>query len=242
MFCISIVCVFGQKMGSGKERVSVTEENITTTTTTIKAEPKPRVYNNEFHISLVGPTGDAADDDNGVGTGFGAGFTFYKPIRSVKNLSLLWGFDLSFNPTSADFKEDFEDLEDMGVDITYPLYINMPFRFGANYTYPITPVIGVFGEAALGFNLSFITPFKVEVEEYERSVNYTPAAGFFYGAKFGVLFDRKYSLGVNFNHLGTYKYAITEEGYDFDGEEYRREYKSSKMSIGNWMLSLGIRF
>jgi hypothetical protein len=236
MFCISVLCVFGQKTGSGKERVSVTEENVTTTMTVTESEPQ--AYNTEFHISLATPTDDAADDDVGAGTGFSAGFTFYKPIRSVKNLSFLWGFDILYNPTSSDYKEDIEEGLSNDIDITYSAYLNAPIKFGLGYAYPVTPAVSIFGEAALGGNLSYITPFKVEAGGYESKISFAPAFGFYYGAKFGVLFSGKYSLGVSFNNLGTYKYEITSE--DPDGDE--TEYKTDKLSIGSTMFSVGIRF
>jgi hypothetical protein len=238
-FCICAVCVFGQKSGSGKERV--TDIDVRTTEVVTRQE-QPEQYNTEFHISLVKPTDDMADEETGVGTGFGAGFTFYKPIRSVENLSFLWGFDISFNPTSSDYKKEFEEYEDSGVDVTYSNYLNLPIRFGLNYTYPITSGIGIFGEAAIGGNLSYITPFKAEVGDYESTISFTPAFGVFYGVKFGVLFNGKYSLGVSFNNHGTYKYEIKEKGYDSYGGEYEEEYKSDKLSNGSLMFSAGIRF
>ena len=124
------------------------------------------------------------------------------------------------------------DSKGYGIDVTYPAYLNLPVTIGGNYNTLLIPntSVNIYGEAAIGVNVSYITPTEV-IENF--NVSFDPAFGFCYGIEAGIVLNDMVNIGVRYNNLGTYKYNYKIN--DVKG-------KTGKMELSNTVLVLGIRF
>lgn len=199
-----------------------------------------------FHISGVFPTGDFGDDAMNLNKaghaafGFGLGFKHYSTLP-VENLFWTIGIDAYYNGLQNDMKDYYED-HYKSADITFNKYINLPVTVGINYTLPVTDVFGLYGEFGLGPNLSWITPDKVKYKNSgEVTTTYKPAVGFAYGIEAGFVFKQKYTLGLKYFNLGSYRYKSTET-QKVDGSKYKTKDKTNRQPISHITLILGIKF
>jgi opacity protein-like surface antigen len=209
----------------------------------------------QFHVGLALPQGDFGDGNekkeffmsDGVGfaaTGFNIGYKYYNPL-SVEKLSLVFGLDVFYNGLNSDAKDEWGDDD---ADISWPAYLNIPVTIGLNYAHPINEAISIYGEFALGVNFSKITNFHTEYsdDDYqsESTYKYDAAFTFCYGLEAGVFINKKFSIGLRYNQLGSHKFKGKKEWYyeqyDDEGDD---KFKFGKaLSISNLSLSVGILF
>ena len=124
-----------------------------------------------------------------------------------------------------------------------------------NYVIPLKENIKLYGEAAIGGNFSMVTKMGGYLNEtnyggskdYDDKTTYTPALGFAFGLECGVFINEKFSIGLRYSNLGSYKYKYKhnrEEIYQ-NGESIPSsdEGKYSKaLSITNISICLGLLF
>jgi len=224
----------------------------------------------QFHIGLAFPSGKFADGDVDRGDsynldkgfaamGFKAGYKYYSPLQS-ENLSLVFGIEAFYNGLNSEFKDQFDDLIHHNIysDITFPMYFNFPVTLGLNFAVPLQENLKLYGEAAIGGNLSLITKTVLNLSHsfsnfdfYNESVTtVTPVFGFTYGLEAGFFIGDKYSIGLRYSDLGSYKYKTkTEHEYRYvysDRTEYRNETEKDKarkaLPITVFSLCFGVLF
>lgn len=208
----------------------------------------------QIHVGAAIPIGDFGGGDikkNSIGskygfagTGFNVGAKYYHPIASAKNLSLIFGLDFYYNGLNSDMKDLKEEAEDDETEIKLPSYINIPLTGGVNYSYPINNNLSIFGEAIIGVNYSKMTSWKEEESDYESETSFDAAFGFSYGLEAGILINKKYSISVRYNNLGSYNYKgkYTEIYEDEEESEKFKKAFDKKKSISNITIAVGVNF
>jgi hypothetical protein len=205
----------------------------------------------EFHVGVVLPQGDFADDNlencflNSEGfsgcaaTGFNLGYKYYSPL-SVSYLSLVFGLDGFYNGLSDDFKDA---VDETGAISSWPAFLNFAATAGLNLACPVSDGLSIYGEVVGGFNWSKMTDMKGTSEDsyYNRvsaKVTFDSGFGFCYAFGGGILINKQFSIGLRYNDLNSYKYKMKAKE---DGKNAGTE-KTSKLSITNLTITLGILF
>lgn len=202
----------------------------------------------QFHVGLAFPTGKFGDgderrDDLTDGKGFAAmGFTIgykrYNPVN-VENLSWVIGIQAFYNGLNSDYKDEAED--DWN-DVTFMKYLNLPVTAGLNYAFPLAAGIKLYGEGALGMNFSMPTKYSLADSRsnyQDVDIKVTPQFGFAYALEGGVFINNKYSVGLRYNHLGTYKYKYE---VDYETASSTKEKYDKALPITNLTLCFGFLF
>ena len=201
----------------------------------------------QFHAGLSFPTGDFGDDDpksekgGAASMGFNIGYKYYSPLPNPY-LSLVFGIDIFYNDLTGDEKDRWEkNYKDY--DISFSKYINAPISGGLNFTYPATEKIGVYGEFALKLNTSWLTPLTIEHNSSGAEVKqkYDPAFKICYGLEGGILINKRYTIGLQYNQFGTYKYKY-KQTVEYNGNKDSEKDKTGKRPISNVTLAFGIKF
>jgi hypothetical protein len=213
---------------------------------TVKSSPvKPLLSTQGFsgfhlHAGLFLPQGNFAEN---AATGYNLGAKVYSPIASVKGLSWFIGADVYYNAMQTEALEQLiEDNEENGYDVTSPKILNIPVLGGVNYTYSLNETIGLYGELGLGLNVSKFTDLKISDEESSETYKYDIVTGFAYGLEAGILLKGKYTIGVRYNNLGSYKLK-GKYVYEYDGDIMTDEkFTDNKISISGIALTVGILF
>ncbi|MBQ9417859.1 MAG: outer membrane beta-barrel protein [Bacteroidales bacterium] len=206
------------------------------------------------------------DKEGGAGLGFNFGGTYKFKMDGVEGLSIVAGFDLFYNTLNSDTKEFVEEIEDIrdtaysDYSVSWPHYINLPITLGANYTVPLSRSVALYGEAALGLNLRFITPYEEEVtyksnsynyqyygfKESEYEQNYNVATTFAFRLAAGLTFNERYSLEVGYYALGAAKVKSDDSAkvrfVDGTSDSYDDKFKGRKVNPTQLTLRLGISF
>lgn len=202
----------------------------------------------QFHVGAVFPTGKFNDgnartegftDGKGFATpGFTIGYKRYNPL-GVENLSWVLGFQAYVNFINSDLKDDTED--DGWKDVKYPIYLNFPATVGLNYAIPLSEKVSLYGEGVIGANLSLPTNFSLENRAGYQDMKYkiTPAVRFAFAFEGGLFINKKYSLGVRYNHLGSYKYKYEIE---YETAATKKDKFDRKLPITNVSLYVGFLF
>jgi len=202
----------------------------------------------QFHAGLVFPSGKFGDGDenredfySGKGfaaTGFTIGYKSYNPLE-VENLSWVFGIQAFYNGINSDYKDKVED--DGWDDITFPKYLNFPATIGLNYAVPLTPTAKLYGEGAVGTNFSLPTKYsRADKPGYQdMDIKITPAFGFAYALEGGLFINNKYSVGLRYNNLGSYKYKYE---VDFETAATQKEKYRKALPITNISLCVGLLF
>ncbi|MDR1436700.1 MAG: outer membrane beta-barrel protein, partial [Candidatus Symbiothrix sp.] len=156
---------------------------------------------------------------------------------SAEKLSLVFGLDVFYNGLNSDLKDEWADDDE---DVSWPVYLNIPVTLGLNYAHPVNEAISLYGEFALGVNFSKITNYHEEWtdydgEEYEATLKFDPAFKFCYGLEAGVFINKKYSIGLRYNQLGSHK-------FEYKNEDKKKDKFDKALSISNLSLSVGILF
>jgi hypothetical protein len=203
----------------------------------------------QFHAGFVFPNGKFADGDekrddffDGKGfasTGFTIGFKQYNPLSATEGLSWVWGIEAYYNGVNSDYRDAVDDTG--WDDVTFPKYLNFPLTVGINYAIPINEKAKIYGEAALGGNFSLPTVFKLGDRSgyQDMEIKVTPAFGFAYGIEGGLFINNKYSIGLRYNNLGSYKYKYEIEYEDADSKKDKYD---KALPITNISLSVGLLF
>ena len=200
-----------------------------------------------FKIGISFPgddlTNEKKNDFGEVGTGLVFGLKSYKSLETtLPNLWLVYGAELYYNGLSSDTKDDIEDEYDSSVDITFPMFFNLPVTIGCNYTMPLQNSLSIYGELAAGLNISYITKLKYEEGKDFDEYIFDTAVGFCYGLEAGLIINEKFHIGIRFNNLGSYKYKYENTYTDYYGDEETDKGKWNKLDVTNTALVLGIRF
>lgn len=215
----------------------------------------------QLHAGVSFPMGDFGsgdikkDDMDGkkgfAGTGFNFGAKYYVPISAVNNLSAVVDLDFYYNGLNGDAKDAFDEIEkEEGLDIKKPTYLNIPLTVGINYAYPINSNLDIYGEAVVGVNYSKMTNYKMEGEEeydgdiYKSTTKYDAAFGFTYGLEAGVMFNKRYSISLRYQGLGSYNYE-GKDTFNVDGEEESEKFKKAfdkKKPMSNLTIAIGFKF
>lgn len=202
----------------------------------------------QFHAGLGFPSGKFADGDyfsdvvnRGKGMaamGFTVGYKYYNPL-SVENLSWVFGIEAYYNGLNQDAKDGIED--EGFDDVTFPMYLNFPVTFGLNYAIQLQERIKLYGEAAVGGNYSMPTKIGFSDSDNYQDMDYkfTPAFGFAYGLEGGLFISDKYSIGLRYNNLGSYKYKYE---IDYEKNSTDKEKFSRALPITIVSLCLGLLF
>jgi hypothetical protein len=206
---------------------------------------------NQFHAGLTLPNGKFADGDekkdditDGKGfaaTGFTIGYKHYGPLASTEGLSWVFGIEAYYNGLNSDYKDYTEDdFWDDG-DVTFPVYLNFPVTIGLNYAAPLNEKIKLYGEVVGGANYSMPTNFNFEDKQGYQDMEYkiTAAFGFTYALEAGLFIQNKYSIGLRYNNLGSYKYKYK---IDYETNSSVKEKFDKALPITNVSLAFGILF
>jgi len=211
----------------------------------------------QVHLGLSLPQGKFADDESnyyqiwkyGKGaavTGFNFGFKYYQNL-SVENLSLVFSIDGFYNSIQSDIIEDIEEKSfSATVDVSSASkHINVPVTGGVNYTFPLNESLSLYGEGFLGFNTYYLTKFEIEYKDTSYENTYEPGFGLAYGLEGGLIFGagNKYSIGLRYNNLGSYKLKYDYEndlikGVSADGDDKF----SKKLPISILSVTFGFFF
>jgi len=173
----------------------------------------------QLHLGAAFPSGKFAEDGNNddtgsAATGFTIGYKYYGPL-SVENLSWVLGIEAFYNGLNSTAKDRLDNLGYGHQNITYSKYLNFPVTFGLNYAIPLSESLKLYGEAAIGANLSMMTQTRLSDSNtnYEDvTVTTTPMVGFAYGLEAGIFIKEKVSIGVRYNSLGSYKFKQQFKG------------------------------
>lgn len=159
------------------------------------------------------------------GVGVNVGIQYNQEFK-VKGLNLCISGDFLLNPLKNSIRKKVEEdyLHQVGsVDLTFPKILNVPIFLGIMYSYSISEIIDICGNAGLGMDLFFPTRFIAEhgtnkiIQTYKYSLK--PA----FKGGLGVLLDNKVSIDVSYQSLGkqTISYQTTVAGYwIIPGSEY----------------------
>jgi len=197
-------------------------------------QAKSRSSFSQFHVGIAAPSGNFAD---GVAMGFTAGYKYYGSL-SAENLSWVFGIGAFYNAVSASAKKALDSqfqAQYPDCKITYPMFFNFPATIGLNYAIPLQETTKVYGEAAVGGNFSMPTKIQVSYGGASATNATTPAFGFAFGVEVGVFINNKYSIGVRYNDLGSYKYKHKVTG----GADYTDD---EALAISDLSICLGVLF
>lgn len=147
----------------------------------------------------IGPGGAA-------GTGFNVGVQWkLMEIKSVQGLDLVLSADAFYNALNSDIRDMVAEAATRFSYYSLAKYLNFPVMLGLNYGTGIAPNIGLYGEAAAGLNLRYITSNIWEKNEQEARVNYGAETSFGYRVAVGLIFSSRYSVELGYYNLGSAK-------------------------------------
>lgn len=241
----------------------------------VEKKPKEKRFRFGLHAGVALPVGTFNDQtgtslliDNGLGGGAGTGATFGAKflfgIRKVKGLSAVANIDFVINP----LKQDVKSLFDYAFSSTstyvmdkYPVYVSVPITSGLNYRYNFNKTFGLWGEAAVGFNMRFIsslTMLNTEESEYlytdedgirryssdEDILNYNPNIQFAYQAGCGIILWDKLTVGFHYNGNNRSKISGTSisKVYRDDVQDARDKMTMGKTGYSCFLIRLGFLF
>ena len=191
----------------------------------------------QFHAGVTFPSGSGLlDFGDNAATGFTIGYKYYGSA-SVQNLYWVFGIEAFYNELNSDSKDALE-YNDPNYDITFPKFLNFPATFGLNYSIPLSETAKIYGEGAMGLNLSMMTNTVVTFSNNEATTKITPAFGFSYGLEGGFFFNQKFSIGVRYNNLGSYKYKYK----NYENGTLNESGRGNKLSISCTSLCVGVLF
>ena len=227
-----------------------------------------------FTLKLGGafPNGDFADGDanrwglvgrypdGGAGTGINIGGEWGFKVSGMEHLTGVFSIDVFYNGLNEDLRDDVDDERDRLDDnyddysMSTPKYFNVPIMVGLNYARAISQQYAIYGQAAVGVNARYITPFSVETENrvsygnvsyrvtesMKTSFNMTFSFGYRIAA--GITMNGKYSLEVGYYNLGAGKVkgVIEAESRNAsgNGSRYSDTEKFSNKSITPALITL----
>jgi hypothetical protein len=223
----------------GRDESSQTQSYTQTQSNQSQVKSNSNTFSSSFsgfqlHGGVFLPQGDF---DDVAATGYNLGFKVYKPISSVDGLSWFVGADALYNGLDKDFKKALVEetkIEDFD-SYTLPVFLNVPITGGVNYAYKINNKLSIYGEVAAGLNFSKFTDISTSDSDKTSSIKFNIATSFSYGSEVGVLLSNKYTIGIRYYNLGSYKYK--EKSSVENSDEIM-----PKLSISGTSLTFGILF
>lgn len=225
----------------------------------------------EVHLGASQPTYAFADQNPDIAiyggsgcaeTGADIGFKYYFPATSVNGLANTKGFYYVFNvnlyynnvnnQVKNVIKSNFELSENYDYSYVFCKYLNIPFMGGIRYQLPVSSELSLTGDVLLGFNYSQVTNIKATAEylgsRAEMIIDFDPIMRFSQQIGIGLLFDKKYSIGLSYSALGRYGYKSTQylEAFNAQGESIgadSEELNASKLlNISSLNFTVGVFF
>jgi len=208
----------------------------------------------EVHIGLSSPSGNFADDtySDGISDGSGCaamglnlGLKYFIPLK-INGMSLFFGADILYNTLSKDYQDALEEEipSNSDIEIKYSKYINIPIIVGLNQKFELKKDLFIYGEAGIGLNFSKITDLVIESKETDISstLSFDPMSNLCFSIGGGVIIQNKYTIGLNYKPLGSYKMKYKEVD-DYDGDVSTNTGKfSHALDINVMTLSVGLLF
>ena len=187
----------------------------------------------------------------GAGTGFAIGI---KDIftTNANGVGMFASADFIYNGLTGKMKEDHDNIEKNGVDVTRPMYINIPILLGVNYRSN-----GFWIEGGVGPDVRIITKQTQSGIFYDSSgeANYSyfskraykPKVAFAFQVGAGIMLSPRYSLGFNYYGLEGAKVAYDDldETRQSDGtvtSETSSYATTQKFSQNVFLVRLGYHF
>lgn len=189
----------------------------------------------------------------GAGMGLTAGAQARFGVKNIKGLGVILSGDVFFNSTNTDVVDYFEEYIDANesstyeISITTPKYLHIPILAGLNYTYDLKNNISLYGEGSIGANVRILTAFETyqatATQEQISTLEYNIATNFAFKVGAGVIFNKKYSLGIDYYNHGTAK-ATGDRTTDINGvtQSGTQKFKGGKITGTNVALRFGINF
>lgn len=220
------------------------------------------------------PTALYWSDGSGGGAGIGGHFgcKFMYGIEKLKGLSLFANVDFVINPLNKEEKQIIDDwllqsevlqLEKYGFCLVvdrFPTYVCVPITIGTNYTYKFNKIIGLWGEGALGLNISgassfnFLNPDGSEYLYTEDDIRifspdkeiyrYKLDAQFTYQFGLGLVIWDKLTLGAHYygTTLGRVRGNDVAKNFDSDIQPSKTAFVHSDINYNVFVCSIGYLF
>lgn len=201
--------------------------------------------NFSIHAGIASPLNSSAnslatlvdvEDYELMGSGFNAGMKINFGIPAVKGLSVIATADFFYNGSDKDAENVNSTTESYST--THPKHINIPVMIGANYEYGVTDAIKLWGEGALGFDVSMMTNYSYSVScyqisdydsytysNYEEQV-YKPNVSIAFQIGVGAMLSDRFSIGVHYYSFigqrikGNESYEESSVYVNSDGSEW----------------------
>jgi hypothetical protein len=210
---------------------------------------------NEFQLILAMPQGKFSDNStnrvvwlnsdgasSGAGTGFGIGYKLLSPLTSD---GLYWTFSINafYNDLSSDTKSDLDDKFVNYDNYNVPKYLDVPLMVGLQFERNIAEQLALYVEAGIGANILKITNYSFENSNSTTTITYKPAVSLAYKLGGGIVINNKYSIGLTYMDLGSYKIKYNRTYEPTTGDTQRTDGKlSKKLPVSLLNLTVGFRF
>jgi hypothetical protein len=182
--------------------------------------------------------------------GFNVGIKGKFPIAPNNGLGIFLSADLIYNGLKGMARDQFDDAEAEGIEVTRPKYLNIPVFAGLNYRYDFTPTTGLWIESGVGPSFRMITNMEMSGSEdgytYTERYKYKMQTAFGLQVGGGIMLNDQISIGVHYYGLGKAKikeelrWTENESGTSESGTDpYTYPRKSAQNSI---IIRLGYHF
>lgn len=184
-------------------------------------------------LSWVLPNALEYDFSNAGGAMLGASFgikytyTFKKTALENSGLGVFISADGMWNALQKDIRNEYDKL-----NLTKPMYVNIPIMVGVNYTTQFSKVFGLWAEAGIGADLLIKTPEGFE----DNLVNYKLSAEFAVEAGAGIILARTVSLGAHYYWMGNHDIFMKTNSV------HPVLNQPTSMKVGVWAFKLGFHF
>jgi hypothetical protein len=130
--------------------------------------------------------------------------------------------------------------------INHYSYLNIPVLVGFEYKLPIDKSASLFLNGGLGPNYSKPSDFSVQFNSQGINAkikeSFMSQVGLAYQLGIGVLYQNQYSVQLNYNAMGLYKYKA-KSTLEMDGQSQSNETAEAlKVNISTFSATFGIRF
>lgn len=187
-----------------------------------------------FRVGGVLPMNDFSD---AAGIGGSAGFKYVHPFTDF-GLGAFGGLDFMFNGTNDDNKAAAVN----GVDVQYPIFINIPISAGLDLTYDLNKSIGVFAEAGLAYNFLKLTKSSISGSvagiSLDAETKYDLASNLGFKIEAGINVN-DLTVGIAYYGLGNHTVKGTASG---NAGSYEATFGSGEQERNCDILSITVGF